>query len=184
MNWPPRKKISTLMLYGAVAMGSSFNSSVFSQASPQLEVAFNIGSIVASLGTTLTLLGFGVGPLMWGPLSEVYGRKWVVLTPYFISAMFAFGCGAAKDIQTVMICRFFQGLFGSAPITNTGGVLGDIYSARERGNAMIIYSLSVVGGPMLAPIVGSAISSSYLGWRWTVYIVGIYQVNLLGSSLP
>ena len=44
----------------------------------------------------------------------------------FIAAVFSFATGAAKDIQTIVISRFFAGFFGSAPITNTGGVLGDI----------------------------------------------------------
>jgi len=48
--------------------------------------------------------------------------------PYFIAACFSFGTATAKDIQTVLITRFFAGLFGSAPVTNTGGVLGDIQS--------------------------------------------------------
>jgi len=132
-------------------------------------------------------------------LSEIYGRKPAVLIPTFIAAMFAFGCGAAKDVQTVMICRFFQGLFGSAPVTNTGGVLGDIWSAEQRGTAIAGYAMAVVGGPTLGPvsnasypqpetytdsnnrfkIVGGAICMSYLRWRWTQYITGIYMMFIL-----
>lgn len=63
--------------------------------------------------------------------------------------MFAFATGASKDIQSVLITRFFAGFFGSAPITNTGGVLGDIWNAQERGMAMVAYALAVTGG-MLA----------------------------------
>lgn len=66
--------------------------------------------------------------------------------------------------------RFFTGLFGSAPVTNTGGVLGDIWSAEQRGLAIVGYAMAVVGGPTIGPIVGGAIVQSYLGWRWTQYV--------------
>ncbi|KAH8881140.1 putative MFS multidrug transporter [Thozetella sp. PMI_491] len=176
MNWPARKKIATVLLYGLTATGASFNSAVFSSASAQVASEFNVSTIVTSLATSLILLGFALGPLVWGPLSELYGRKWVVLLPYFVSAGLAFGCGASADIQTILAMRFFQGVFGSSVITTTSGVLSDIYAPKERGTALIIYSMSVVGGPLLAPIVGSAITTSYLGWRWTMYIVGILQL--------
>ena len=160
-----------------MATGASFNSAIFSSASAQVATEFDVSTVVTSLATTMILLGFALGPLIWGPLSEIYGRKQVVLLPYFVCACFVFGCGASKDMQTICITRFFQGVFSSAVITNTSGVLGDIYTPKERGTALVIYSLSVIGGPLLAPIVGSAIVTSYLGWRWTMYLVGILQVS-------
>lgn len=121
----------------------------------------------------------------------MYGRKWVVLIPTFIAGIFAFGAGAAKDVQTLMICRFFQGLFGSAPVTNTGGVLGDIWTPKQRGTALVGYAMAVVGGPTLGPIIGGAICVSGASWRWTQYVTGIYvmfifviDVLVLDESYP
>lgn len=118
----------------------------------------------------LTLYTLGLGPLVWAPLSEVYGRKPAVLGPYFIAAMFSFGSATAKDVQTLMLTRFFTGFFGAAPVTNTGGVLSDIWTAEQRGAAIVGYAMAVVGGPVLGPIAGGAITQSYLGWRWTQYV--------------
>lgn len=112
-------------------------------------------------------------------MSELYGRKPAVLAPYFIAAIFSFGTATAKDLQTVMITRFFAGFFGSAPVTNTGGVLGDIWTAEERGAAIVGYAMAVVGGPVIGPIVGGAIVQSYLRWRWTEYITGILMMFFL-----
>lgn len=69
-----------------------------------------------------------------------------------------------------MLTRFFTGFFGAAPVTNTGGVLSDIWTPEERGAAIVGYAMAVVGGPVLGPIVGGAITQSYLGWRWTQYV--------------
>jgi MFS family permease len=78
---------------------------------------------------------------------KVYGRKLAVLTPYFLAGIFAFATAVSKDIQTVLITRFFAGFFGSAPVTNTGGVLGDIWTAEQRGVALVAYAMAVVSCP-------------------------------------
>jgi Major Facilitator Superfamily len=170
LNWGFKKKVITTLLYGLTTMGATWASSVYSPAVGQIAHDFHVGQEVSILGLSFLLFGFGLGPLIWAPLSEVYGRKPAVLIPYFIAAIFSFGTAAAKDIQTVLITRFFAGLFGSAPVTNTGGVLGDIWPAEKRGVAIVGYAMAVVGGPVLGPIVGGAIVQSYLRWRWTEYV--------------
>lgn len=58
-------------------------------------------------------------------------------------------------------------------MTVTGGVLSDIFPPQQRGLAVVGYAIAVVGGPTLGPVVGGAITQSYLGWRWTEYLTGI-----------
>lgn len=166
-------------------MGATFASSVYSPAVEQVADEYHVGVEVSTLGVSLLLFGFGLGPLIFAPLSEVYGRKPAVLIPYFIAAVFSFGTATAKDIQTICITRFFTGLFGSAPITNTGGVLSDIWAPEQRGVAIVGYAMAVVGGPTLGPIVGGAIVQSYLRWRWTQYVSHLRSLvceQLLKSS--
>lgn len=181
VNWPLRKKVVTTLLYGLTTMGSTWASSVYAPAVRQVSDQFEVPQEVGILGISFLLMGFGLGPLVWAPLSEVYGRKPAVLVPYFIAACFSFGTAAAKDIQTVLLTRFFAGLFGSAPVTNTGGVLGDIWAPEVRGTAIACYAFAVVGGPTLGPIAGGAIVSSYLRWRWTEY-VGTSFLRWLSSA--
>jgi multidrug resistance protein len=145
----------------------------------QIAAQFHVGTEVSLLTTCLLIAGFGLGPLVWAPISEVFGRRPAVLVPYFIAICFTFGTATAKDIQTIMITRFFAGIFASAPVTNTGGVLADIWSAKQRGTAIVFYAFAVVGGPTIGPIVGAAITESYLRWRWTEYITGIMMILIL-----
>ena len=119
---------------------------------------------------TLTILSFSLGTLLWAPLSEIYGRKPAVLIPFFVSAVFAFGTAAAKDIQTILLTRFFAGFFGSAPVTNTGGMLGDMWKPTQRGTALVAYGVAVIGGAVIGPVIGGAVVQSSLGWRWTQYV--------------
>jgi MFS transporter, DHA1 family, multidrug resistance protein len=184
MNWPLKKKITTTLLYGLVTMSATWASASFSPGSGQVAIQFHVTSQVAILGTTLFLLGFGLGPLLWAPLSEVFGRRAAVLGPMFIAICFSFGTATAQDFQTVMITRFFGAFFASAPVTNTGGVLGDLFSAAHRGIAMAGYALAVVGGPTVGPIVSAAVVQvPYLGWRFAQHLTGILQSVVLLNAV-
>lgn len=79
----------------------------------------------------------------------------------------------SKDIQTLIICRFFAGVFGASPLCVVPGVLSDMFNNMYRGMAITIYALTVFGGPFLAPFIGAFITESYLGWRWTQYLAAI-----------
>jgi DHA1 family multidrug resistance protein-like MFS transporter len=152
INWPMKKKIITTSLYGFITMSATWASSSYSAGTQQVAHHFHVGSQVAVLGTTLFLFGFGLGPLLWAPLSEVYGRRLAVMVPMFIGMCFSFGSATAKDFQTLMLTRFFGAFFLSAPVTNTGGVLGDLYSPAQRGIAMAGYAMAVVAGPALGKL--------------------------------
>ena len=139
----------TTSLYGLCTMTAAWASSSYSSGTPLVARQFHVDEEVATLGTTLFLLGFGIGPLLWAPLSEVYGRRAAVLIPMFVGICFSFGSAVSKDFQTLMLTRFFGAFFASAPVTNTGGVLGDLYDPSWRGIAMAGYAIAVVGGPCL-----------------------------------
>ncbi|KAF2714754.1 MFS general substrate transporter [Pleomassaria siparia CBS 279.74] len=184
INWPTKKKVTTTLLYGLTTMTATWGSSSYSAGTSQIASEFHVGTQVATLGTTLFLFGFGIGPLLWAPLSEIYGRKVAVLAPMFVAICFSFGTAAAKDLQTIMLTRFFGAFFASAPVTNTGGVLGDLYSPAWRGIAMAGYAMAVVSGPVLGPIVSAAfVVQPSLGWRWTEYFTGILQAFILAIDI-
>jgi DHA1 family multidrug resistance protein-like MFS transporter len=151
-NWPTRKKVTTTMLYGFTTMSATWASSAYSAGTVQVAEEFHVGRQVAVLGTSLFLAGFGLGPLLWAPLSEVYGRRIAVLVPMFVAVCFSFASATAKDFQTLMLTRFWGAFFSSAPVTNTGGVLGDLWSPEWRGMAMAGYAMAVVGGPCLGEL--------------------------------
>ena len=179
VNWPLKKKLITTVLYGVLTMTSTWASASFASGSTQVAQRFHVINEVAVLPTTLFLFGFGIGPLLFAPLSEVFGRKISVLPPVFISACFSFATGASKDLQSICITRFFCGFFGSAPVTNTGGVLADLYPPNVRGIALAGYAMAVVWGPCVGPLVSSALIDATGTWRWPQYFTGILQLSVL-----
>ncbi|EIN08811.1 MFS general substrate transporter [Punctularia strigosozonata HHB-11173 SS5] len=169
-NWSFRRKVLITMLYGLTTMCSTFASSVFSPATELISQQYGISTEVAILGLALFIAGYVPGPIIFAPISELYGRKISVLAPMIIFICFTAGTATAENLQTIFITRFFAGVMASSPVATVGGGLADMFDQKERGTAVVFYSLAVVAGPTLGPIIGGAVSQSSLGWRWTEYL--------------
>lgn len=172
-NWPLKKKLPVAIVLGYVTLTAAFGSSIFSTATTTVAREFNVSREVGILGVSLYVLGFATGPIVWAPSSELYGRKAPLLISSFGFSIFNIAVAVAKDAQTIFICRFFAGFFGACPLTCVGAVFADMFSNRQRGLAITVFSMTVFSGPLLAPFVGGFITMSYLGWRWTEYITAI-----------
>lgn len=199
MNWPIRKKLATAAMLGFTTLTAAFGSSIFSAATMAIQQHFNVGSVVATLGTSLYVLGFATGPILWAPLSELKGRRFPLVIASFGFSIFNLAVATGKDLQTVLICRFFAGFFGACPLTVrippillirhangyqcVAAVFSDMFDNRTRGMAITIFSMTVFTGPLLAPFVGGFIVMSHLGWRWTEYIVCIMGFTAFGLNL-
>ena len=150
------------------SLSATFGSSLFSPAAVGVQKEYHVGSEVGTLGTSLFVLGYAFGPIIWAPMSELYGRRLPIVIASFGFGIFAIGVATAQNVQTVMICRFFDGLFGSCPLAVVAAIFADIYNNETRGLAISCFSATVFMGPLLAPFVGGFITESYLGWRWTM----------------
>ncbi|KAI1127557.1 polyamine transporter 1 [Nemania abortiva] len=169
-NWPLKKKLVTGAILGYTTVSAAFTSSIFSAATPYVAKEFGVSAEVGILGVSLFVLGFATGPIVWAPFSELKGRRLPILIAMFGFSIFTIACAVAKDLQTLLICRFFAGFFGASPLTIVGAVFSDMFNNATRGIAITIFSMGVFTGPLLAPFVGGFIVESYLGWRWTMYI--------------
>lgn len=160
---------------GMLALASSQASAIISPASEAISEHFNISSEVTVLNVSLYIVGFAVGPLLWAPVSELFGRKWSILPAMYALMLFSIGTAVSQSPAAMFITRFFGGTFGSAPVSNVSAALGDIYEPKARGFAVSLYAVAVVGGPTIAPIIGAAlVVNPALGWRWTEYITAIW----------
>lgn len=117
----------------------------------------------------IIVTGFAAGPLVFGPASELYGRNAPLWLGYLGFLIFQAPLGVARDAQTVLICRFFAGVFGSAPLAIVGGQNADMLGPVGRGIATAGFSLGVYCGPVAGPILGN-ILVKHLNWRWTAWI--------------
>lgn len=171
-NWPFRKKIVTAAVLAYTTMTASFASSIFGSATLYIAHEYNVDKEVGLLGTTFYVLGFAFGPTLWAPFSELKGRRLPLLISMLGFTLFSIAAGTGKDIQTVLICRFFSGFFGACPLAVVAAVFSDMFDNRSRGIAIAVFSMTVFTGPMLAPFIGGFMVAA-IGWRWTEYLVTI-----------
>jgi DHA1 family multidrug resistance protein-like MFS transporter len=156
---------AVLMVVNAT-MASSSPSGCLRSISKELHV----GEEAAGLVITLFLLGYCAGPLLFAPLSEFYGRRWVFYITFSLYLIFNFLCAFAPNFAALLVGRFLAGTFASAPLSNAPGVLADIWGPVERGNAMAVFSMMTFIGPSIGPVLGGFIELK-LNWRWDFYML-------------
>jgi hypothetical protein len=150
MTFPLWKKWSFTALQALATLATTFASSAYSGGIKQVIRSFNVSQEVATLGISLYVLGFALGPLVWAPLSEVYGRRKIFFFSFMAATAFSAGTAGARSIAALLVLRFLVGSIGSAPMSNAPGVIADMFDKSERGLAMCMFS----GAPFLGPAVG------------------------------
>ncbi|KAK1087690.1 hypothetical protein LTR33_000932 [Friedmanniomyces endolithicus] len=171
INWSRRKKWATTFALGFVTFCVTFASSVFSPGILATAREFNVSDEVMVLGTALFVLGFAFGPIIWGPASELYGRKMPLIVGFVIFGIFQVPVAVAQNVETIFVSRFLSGFFGCAPLTIVGGALADFWAPVDRGVAVSIFSGATFLGPTMGPLVGGfLVESAGFGWRWTAWI--------------
>ena len=152
---------------------SAFASSSYSAATVAVAKHFHVSTEVGLLGLCFFVLGFATGPTLWAPLSELYGRRLPLIVSMFGFFIFQIAVAVGKDLQTVLISRFWGGFFGACPLAVVAAVFSDMFDNRSRGLAITVFSITVFTGPLLAPFIGGFIVGSRLGWRWVEYLTAI-----------
>ncbi|CCM02927.1 uncharacterized protein FIBRA_05041 [Fibroporia radiculosa] len=181
-NWSFKKKWAATAIVSAFTFISPVSSSMIAPASDQLAAELGItNSAVIALVTSIFVLAYAVGPLFLGPLSELYGRSKVIQLANLWYLAWNLGCGFAQNQGQLIAFRFLAGLGGSAPLAIGGGVLGDCWRTEERGQAIAVYSLAPLLGPVIGPACGAWIADRST-WRWVFWSTSIVDgvVQCLG----
>lgn len=178
-NWSAAYKGFMTLQLGMLALAASLASSIIAPAEAAIAADTGVQQETAVLCVSLYVLGFAFGPLLWAPVSEVYGRKASMLPAMVGLALFSIGTAVSKNAASIFVTRFFGGIFGSAPVSNVSAALGDMYEPKQRGIAVTFYAVAVVGGPTIGPVIGAALTANpHLGWRWTQYIQAIWAASV------
>lgn len=143
-NWSFMKRARITIALGVMTLAVTFASSVFSTGTEQVSKEFSVSTEVATLGTSLFILGFATGPVVWGPGSELIGRTIPLFFGYGVFVIFQVPVAVAQNLQTIMICRFLGGVFAAAPVAIGGAILADIWDPVDRGVAICVWSGAIV----------------------------------------
>ncbi|KAI5367264.1 putative major facilitator superfamily, MFS transporter superfamily [Septoria linicola] len=170
-NWPFWKRVRCTFLVAAIGCVVGLASAIDSSALPQAAEEFGVSEVVESMATGLFLIGFGLGALFAGPISETVGRNPVYIVTLAIYMIWIMASALAPNIGAQLAFRFLAGLFGSTPLTCAGGSISDLWNPLERVFSFPVFANAAFTGPLLGPIIGGYIAqSSQLSWRWTEWI--------------
>ena len=136
------------------ASHSTFASSAPSTAGVLIATEFGVSRELGYLVTSIFLCGYVVGPLLWGPGSELYGRRIIFRISLACYSLLHLGQALAHNMETLLVTRFLCGVFACAPLTISGGLIVDIWDPVNRGYATALFSAGVFVGPVLGPIAG------------------------------
>ncbi|CAN3360815.1 polyamine transporter 3 [Diutina catenulata] len=185
-NWSTMKKWTMIGFVSAYALVAPMSSSMLSPAMSDIAADFHISNtVVKSMVVSIQILAWAVGPLIIAPLSEhdLIGRKIVLDVSVWMSLFFNLGCAFSQTTAQMMVCRFVGGIFGCVPMNVCAGVIADMCMKSESNKvkplnvnvALAGYSLAPLLGPVIAPVVSGFIVNAGLSWRWTFYVLSIFN---------
>jgi len=140
---------------------------------PVLQGQLGIGMAQSQLTLTALLLAFGCSQLVWGPLSDRWGRRRILLLGLSAYVLAALGCALAQSIEALIVWRIVQGVAMGAGVTCARAVVRDLYAPVEGAQAMsrALTGLGVIA--CLSPPLGGWLASS-LGWRATMLALAVF----------
>ncbi|EME41980.1 hypothetical protein DOTSEDRAFT_117678, partial [Dothistroma septosporum NZE10] len=169
LRWSLTFLVSCLTLCMALA------SSAYSGAVSHLITQFHCSEEVAILGVSLMVLGYAIGPLVWAPMSETFGRRQVFLWSYVVYTMWTAVCAAAQNIETLIVFRLLAGMFGSSALVIPAGQIADMFTSEKRGLGIGLFCTAPFLGPALGPVIGGFLGDSgHDGWRWVMGFLAIF----------
>ncbi|KAJ6538832.1 major facilitator superfamily domain-containing protein [Mycena vulgaris] len=139
---------------------------------------FHVSREPTILMISLFVLGLGIGPLITGPFSEVYGRAIIYRISYILLVLLSLPVVFAPNLAVALVFRFFLGTAGASFLSVAGGSIADMFSGPTVGNPMAVYTISPFLGPVFGPLIGGFINQN-LNWRWTYRILLIWTFGEL-----
>ncbi|KAL2068446.1 hypothetical protein VTL71DRAFT_16544 [Oculimacula yallundae] len=183
-NWSLARKLAITAIGILVTFNSTLGSSL-----PANEISFIADTFHITdknfqiLPMSIYLVGYICGPIVFAPLSEFYGRRWITIATFSLFTLSTLAAALAPSWNALLIFRLLAGIGASAPISIVGGIYADIYdSPIARGRAVAVYFTTVGFGPLVSPIIAGC-SAPTIGWRWSFWIALIFAGVSFGGLI-
>ncbi len=172
-------------LIGLIAFLSAFvplSTDLYLPALPGMAKFFGVSTDLANLTLILFFVFFAAGTLFWGPQSDRYGRRPVLLIALSIYSAASFLCAGSADIYQLILFRILQALGGSGAFAVATAIIKDVYDSRNRETILALVQSMVLISPMAAPVLG-ALLLSFTSWRGVFLILGGIGLLALAGSI-
>lgn len=164
-----------IVFLGMLSAFGPFVTDMYLPTLPSMAEVFHTTPSQVQMGLATSMLGLAIGQIFFGPLSDKYGRKAILVSAMLLFAVSTVAAIYSPSIEFFNLCRFIQGLGGSGGIVLSRSVATDCYSGRELAKTLAI--IGAVNGiaPVTAPVIGGLVSEA-VGWQgifWILFGIGV-----------
>ncbi|KAK5166153.1 uncharacterized protein LTR77_008414 [Saxophila tyrrhenica] len=169
-NYSQAKKALVSGMICLYTLAFYMGSAIYTPSAPYLMEIYGVSQEVASLGLSLYVLAYGLGPLLFSPLSEIpsIGRNPPYMVSFGIFVILCIPTALVDNIPGLLVLRFLQGFFGSPCLATGGASLQDLYSLIKLPYVLCIWAFAATCGPALGPVI-SGFSVPAESWRWSLW---------------
>jgi hypothetical protein len=168
-DWPSGRKWAVTDVLSATGFNRIMVSTIMAPALTTIAHELHMSSTESMMALSIYLLATAFGPLVIGPLSEVYGRSKVLHASNVWFLVWNIVCGFAKTKEVLIAARFMAGFGASSIYALAGGVLTDVWRPEQRGRSLSIY--------LLIPLLGAAVGMFYEPRDMTYWVLTIPRTN-------
>jgi len=175
--------LTALILASTAAMMSTH---LYTPSMPHLVQYFRTTPAIVKLSLSLNALAFSLLQLVYGPLSDRFGRRPVMLAGMAGFIVFSLACAFAQSIAQLITARIFQGMAAGAEAVLVYAIIHDLFHQTDRVRALAIYGMVIALTPAVAPIVGGYLHV-WLGWQANFVLIaltGALALALIWHLLP
>lgn len=172
LNWASWRRDIALLSLGFYCMLGGGMTPVLAAGFGEVSATYGVTVPQVALTTGLYMMGLGIGSVIASPTAILFGKRPVYLVSGIIFILTAIWCALSPNYTSLVIARIFMGLAVSPVECLPSATVAEIFFLHERAYRLGIYTLLLLGGKNLIPLVSAAIIES-LGWRWVFWIVAM-----------
>jgi len=169
-NWSFGKKVFVAIQIYLYTFAVYVGSAIYAPSEEGVMKQFGVGASAAALGLSMYVLAYGMGPLIFSPMSEIpfIGRNPPYMATFAIFVILLVPTALVDNFAGLIVLRFLQGFFGSPCLATGGASLQDMYSLIKLPYVLSLWALAATCGPALGPII-SGFSVAAENWRWSLW---------------
>lgn len=176
------RRIRLILILGCLSAFGPFSLDMYLPALPTLADDLSTSASMAQLSLTACLLGLALGQLLFGPLSDVRGRRLPLITSLAVYGISSLLCVFAPNAVILVLLRFIQGMSGAAGIVISRAVARDMFSGTELTKFFALLMLVNGAAPIVAPLFGGQLLQ-FVSWRGVFVVLSIIGILMMISVL-
>jgi MFS transporter, DHA1 family, multidrug resistance protein len=176
-----QKGLPLILLLGTLTAFDPLSIDMYLPAFPDIGKEFAVSSSAVELSLTTFFIGLALGQLIYGPLSDRYGRRMPLLIGMSFYCLSSMGCAFSSGIHMLIVFRVLQALGGCSGMVVTRAIVRDLYDNQRSAHIYSILMLVMGIAPILAPLIGGYVAK-YFGWRMIFVVLGTFSLITLACT--